>query len=120
MIRYAVLAAKLQNELNKVQAAVRSALSQAEKAKNTGDNDFLIAAAFSLQNFYMGTERIFEEVAKQIDHALPTGESSHRALYRTNGVRDCQYTSAFDFGGYARSFARISGVSACGNSSLWV
>ena len=80
MTRYTVLAAKLQNELIKVRTAVRSALSQAEKSKNTGDNDFLIAAAFSLQNFYMGTERIFEEVAKQIDNALPSGESSHRAL----------------------------------------
>ncbi len=80
MNHYAVLVAKLQNELVKVHTAVRSALSQAEKAKATGDNDYLIASAFSLQNFYMGTERIFEEIAKQIDNALPSGASSHREL----------------------------------------
>ena len=80
MSSYAVLVAKLRNELVKVELAVRSAVSQAEKARLSGDEDFWCAAAFSLQNFYMGTERIFEEVAKQIDRSLPSGGSSHRAL----------------------------------------
>lgn len=80
MSQYAVLVAKLQNELAKVEMAARSAMSQAEKAKVSGDEDFWFAAAFSLQNFYMGTERIFEAVAKQVDHALPSGKSSHREL----------------------------------------
>ncbi len=80
MSSYAVLVAKLRNELIKVEMAVRSAISQAGKAKLSGDDDFWCAAAFSLQNFYMGTERIFEEVAKQVDRSLPSGGSSHRAL----------------------------------------
>ncbi|WP_210391325.1 hypothetical protein [Synechococcus sp. PCC 7502] len=72
--------ARLQNELSNVRNAMRSAVSQSEKAKRTEDNDFWLAAAFSLQNFYMGTERIFEDVAKQIDNALPSGANSHREL----------------------------------------
>jgi hypothetical protein len=80
MSGYAVLVAKLRNELSKVEMAVRSAVSQAEKARLSGDEDFWCAAAFSLQNFYMGTERIFEEVAKLVDRSLPSGGSSHRAL----------------------------------------
>jgi hypothetical protein len=77
---YVVAIAKLQNELGNVHIAMESALSQAEKAKRTGDRDFWLAAAFSLQNFYMGTERIFEEIAKQVDNTLPSGSNSHREL----------------------------------------
>lgn len=80
MSGYAVLVAKLRNELGKVELAVRSAVSQAEKARLSGDEDFWYAAAFSLQNFYMGAERIFEEVAKRVDRSLPSGGGSHRAL----------------------------------------
>lgn len=80
MSRYSVLIAKSQNELIKIAGTVQSALSQSEKAKNTGDKDYWLAAAFSLQNFYMGTERIFEEIAKQVEATLPTGAGSHREL----------------------------------------
>ncbi len=80
MSRYAVLVAKLRNELAKLDLAVSAAMSQADKAIATGDDDFWFAAAFSLQNFYMGAERIFEEVAKQVDRSLPSGGSSHREL----------------------------------------
>lgn len=34
----------------------------------------------SLQNFYTGVERIFEEIAKQVDESIPAGGSSHREL----------------------------------------
>lgn len=50
---------------------MNAASSQLEKAKQTGDRDYLQAAALSLQNFYMGVERVFEEVAKQVDRSSP-------------------------------------------------
>jgi uncharacterized protein YutE (UPF0331/DUF86 family) len=80
MSRYSVLVARLNRELTKIQVAVQTAVSQANKAKTTGDLDYLQAAALSLQNFYMGVEQAFEEIAKQIDESLPTGASSHREL----------------------------------------
>lgn len=80
MSQYAVLIAKLENELVKVSAAVKLAESQASKAIASGDDDFWFAAALSLQNFYMGTERIFEEIAKKVDQYLPSGGNSHRDL----------------------------------------
>lgn len=80
MSKYSVLVARLNKELEKIQTAVQAAISQANKAKNTGDLDYLQAAALSLQNFYMGVEQAFEEIAKQIDDSLPTGASSHREL----------------------------------------
>lgn len=80
MSRYSVLVARLNKELTKIETVVQAATSQAAKAKKTGDADYLQAAALSLQNFYMGTEQIFEEIAKQVDEFLPTGASSHREL----------------------------------------
>ena len=75
MNRYNVLIARLNNELTKVATTVKSALSQAQKAKTTADEDYWYAAAFSLQNFYMGVERIFEDIAKDVENNLPTGSS---------------------------------------------
>lgn len=80
MSHYRVLVARLQNELSRLDQVVESAASQAAKAKQTQDEDFLKAAALSLQNYYMGVERIFEEVAKQIDQSLPAGASAHQPL----------------------------------------
>lgn len=80
MSQYRVLVARLQNELARLEQVVAVAETQALKAKQTQDEDFLQAAALSLQNYYMGVERIFEEVAKQVDQALPTGPSSHQQL----------------------------------------
>lgn len=80
MSRYSVLVARLNKELTKIQTSVQSAVSQATKAKNTGDLDYLQAAALSMQNFYMGVEQVFKEIAKQVDQSVPTGASSHREL----------------------------------------
>jgi len=77
MSQYRVLVARLQNELARLDQVVESAESQASKAKRTQDEDFLKAAALSLQNYYMGVERIFEEIAKQVDQSIPAGASSH-------------------------------------------
>lgn len=86
MSQYAVLVARLQNELNRLDQVAKVAKVQAEKAQRTGDADFLQAAALSLQNYYMGVERIFEEVAKQVDRSLPSGSSSHQELWEQMGL----------------------------------
>lgn len=86
MSKYSVLAARLKKDLAQVDKAVQAAVSQAKKATATGDADYLQAAALSLQNFYMGVERVFEEIAKQVDESLPTGASSHRELLDQMGL----------------------------------
>jgi len=86
MSQYGVLAARLSNELKTLDRVVQAAQSQRSKAQKTGDTDFYQAAALSLQNYYMGIERIFEEVAKQIDQSLPTGAESHRELLEQMGL----------------------------------
>lgn len=86
MSQYGVLAARLQNELKTLNKVVQAAQSQVGKAQRTGDADFYQAAALSLQNYYMGAERIFEEVAKQVDEAFPHGANSHRELLEQMGL----------------------------------
>ena len=44
------------------------------------DEDYLGSVAFDLQSFYQGVERIFEEIAKLIDGAVPSGEKWHKML----------------------------------------
>ncbi|MDG2617774.1 hypothetical protein P7L53_16150 [Thermoleptolyngbya sichuanensis XZ-Cy5] len=80
MSQYSVLAARLGNEIITLDKVVKAAQSQAQKAQAMGDTDFYQAAALSLQNYYMGAERIFEEIAKQIDQSLPSGANSHQQL----------------------------------------
>ncbi|MEB3269298.1 MAG: hypothetical protein VKJ09_12215, partial [Leptolyngbya sp.] len=80
MSNYAVLAARLQNELHKLTQVVSTATGQVQKAQQTGDEDYIQAAALSLQNYDMGAERMFEAIAKQLDGSLPTGANSHQAL----------------------------------------
>ncbi len=86
MSKYSVLAARLGKDLPQIDKAVQAAVSQVAKAQATGDHDYYQAAALSLQNFYMGVERIFEEIAKQVDESLPTGASSHRELLDQMGL----------------------------------
>ncbi|MEM6714962.1 MAG: hypothetical protein AAF827_17655 [Cyanobacteria bacterium P01_D01_bin.6] len=80
MSQYHVLVARLDNELQRLDQIVATANNQALKANKTGDDDFLKAAALSLQNYYIDVERIFAEVAKQVDQSLPTGRNSHQKL----------------------------------------
>ena len=86
MSKYNVLAARLQKELNSIQVVVETAISQIEKAQSSGDRDYALAAAFSLQNFYTGVERVLEEIAKQVDLSLPSGASSHKELLEQMGL----------------------------------
>ncbi len=86
MSKYNVLASRLQKELTAIQLVVETATSQIEKAKSSGDRDYALAAAFSLQNFYTGVERVFEEIAKQVDRSLPSGSSSHKDLLEQMGL----------------------------------
>jgi hypothetical protein len=86
MSQYGVLTARLLNEIKTLDKVVKTAASQIGKAERSGDPDFYQAAALSLQNYYMGAERIFEEVAKQVDEAFPSGASSHRELLEQMGL----------------------------------
>lgn len=48
--------------------------------KEKPSNYILRAGGSILHDFYTGIEKIFENIAKEIDHRLPTGEEWHSEL----------------------------------------
>ncbi len=51
-----------------------------DKAQKSGDADWLDGVALNLHGFYAGVESIFEEIARELDGALPSGPEWHRHL----------------------------------------
>ncbi|MGH2416093.1 MAG: hypothetical protein ACRDEA_20865, partial [Microcystaceae cyanobacterium] len=46
------------------------------------DEDYLDGVALNLHGFYTASERVFEEIAREIDSSVPTGREWHRDLLR--------------------------------------
>ncbi len=80
MSKYNLLIARLNQELANTENTVHRAVSQVQKAQATGDQDYYDAAALNLQKFYMGAERLFVEIAREIDAYLPSGPNWHKQL----------------------------------------
>ena len=80
MSTYNLLIARIDQELVNLERTVDRAVSQVQKAQNSDDADFYDAAALNVQKFYMGSERIFIEIAREIDASLPSGADWHKPL----------------------------------------
>lgn len=80
MSQYSLLIARLKQELTNTERTVQRALVQVQKAERSGDQDYYDAAALNLQKFYMGAERIFSEIARDIDEHFPSGPNWHQQL----------------------------------------
>jgi hypothetical protein len=82
--RYAVLAARIRQELASVQHVVGRAERAVEAARSRPeDRDlYMDSAALSLHDFYAGLERIFRQVAATLDQSVPLGPDWHRELLR--------------------------------------
>jgi predicted nucleotidyltransferase len=74
------LAARLRSELADVEQSVARAERLLSKARQSGDTDWLDGVALNLHSFYTSVEKIFEEIAKEIDGALPAGAEWHQKL----------------------------------------
>ena len=53
-----------------------------QKVKATGDVDYLGTIALNLHSFYSGAERIFRDIATDLDGSLPSSSDWHRRLLR--------------------------------------
>lgn len=51
-----------------------------EKATRTGDDGYLDGVALNLHGFYAGVERIFEDIAREMDEGTPSGPDWHQSL----------------------------------------
>ncbi len=79
---YAALLGRIQQDLTDLDQLQRQTGRLLEKVKATGDSDYLGTVALNLHSFYTGTERIFQEIARDIDQSLPNGADWHRRLLR--------------------------------------
>lgn len=76
------LAKRLRDELPELDRAVREAIDEWRRAAMAKrDRDvFIKAVALDLHSFYSGVETLFELIAREVDKAVPSGESWHVAL----------------------------------------
>lgn len=78
--RERILAARIRAELFDIEQVVDRTQYLLTKAEQQNDDDYLDGVALNLHGFYAGVERIFEEIAREIDGSIPTSADWHRAL----------------------------------------
>ncbi len=76
----AALIGRIQEELKDLELVVNRAERLMDKARKTGDDDYLGSVALDLHGFYSGAERILQMIATEIDGAVPKGAEWHREL----------------------------------------
>jgi len=75
-----VLSGRLHAEVEELGRVVARAEALAAKAREKSDPDYLDGVCLNLHGFYAGAERIFEEIAREVDSAVPDGPEWHRDL----------------------------------------
>ena len=81
------LSERIRDELPETERIIQRALRAWPKAQkgSRGREVYLDSVALNLQAFYTGIERLFELIARQVDHILPPGETCHRDLLKQMG-----------------------------------
>ena len=74
------LAGRMRRIVLDLEQVVRGAESLMQKAKQTGDDGYLDGVALNLHGFYSGAERLFEDIARTLERALPSGAGWHQDL----------------------------------------
>ncbi|WP_045217349.1 hypothetical protein [Desulfonatronovibrio magnus] len=77
---YQALAGRLEMRIQDVGRVVQRVSLLMKKAEETADDGYLDGVALNLHSFYTGMESCFEEIARTIDGALPSGSNWHQEL----------------------------------------
>jgi len=77
---YATLAGRIRQSMLDLERVVARAELLMDKARRTGDDDFLDGVALNLHGFYAGVERIFEDIARTLEKTMPGGPEWHQDL----------------------------------------
>lgn len=80
MSRYAALAARIRANLADIQHSVNRACLLADKALQSGDDDYWDGVALNLHSFYTGIEHVFEDIGRTMETSLPSGSEWHLDL----------------------------------------
>jgi hypothetical protein len=70
----------IREELSNIDQSVNEALDAYEKLQSTNDRHYLNSVDLNIHSFYLGLERIFRKIAKDIDGEVPEGSSWHKDL----------------------------------------
>ena len=86
--RYAVVAARIRQELERLDQIVRRAERAVSATRQSAEHRdlFLDSAALSLHDFYAGLERIFRQIAADVDLSIPSGRDWQPELLRQMSV----------------------------------
>ena len=74
------LSVRIQAELSELERIVTRIFHLLNKAETQKDDDYLDGVALNLHSFYADVERIFEQIARDVDQSLPAGPDWHRSL----------------------------------------
>lgn len=74
---YRTLAGRIRQEIPALARVAQRAEGSLDAARRADDDRYVDAAALNLHAFYSGVERLFEQVARQVDDTLPDGPSWH-------------------------------------------
>jgi len=76
----AALAGRIRQALADLERVVSRAEELIGKARRSGDDGYLDGVALNLHGFYSGVERIFEDIAREMEGSVPTGPDWHQDL----------------------------------------
>jgi hypothetical protein len=74
------LASRLRTEVSELEWVVERAERLLVKAQERHDEDYLDGVALNLHGFYAGVERMFIDIAREVDNAVPASPEWHRDL----------------------------------------
>ena len=77
---YAALVGRIRQSLVDLERVVSRAELLMDKMRRTGDDGYLDGVALNLHGFYAGVERVFEDIAREIEGTVPTGPDWHQDL----------------------------------------
>lgn len=77
---YPALAGRLGQILLDVEGVTLRASQLLKKAQQSGDDGYLDGVALNLHSFYAGIESCFEDIARTVDNAMPSGGNWHQEL----------------------------------------
>lgn len=77
---YLALAGRIRQTLLDLERVVVRAKFLLDLAQSKNDDAYLDGVALNLHSFYGGVERIFEDIARSVEQAIPTGPEWHRDL----------------------------------------
>lgn len=79
---YLTVAGRIRREVRDVLRVVDRTESAWRKAQTETDDHYVDATALNLHSVYAGLERIFEQIANDVDRKLPAGANWHQELLR--------------------------------------